>query len=859
MTGMRLRWMLAGLLVTVAICMLLSVPGAEAATDLEPRNMTIDPIDPQDGEVIEAEFEVHNNGEHPDPAFNVTVRVWIDNQSAENLIHEEVLDLVTGGLATKVAYTWPANGAGGHTFIVNVDPDDEIVESDEDNNNLTFDFHVYSGPVSELRFSDDSSIVVTPSEPAVNDPVDISIFFQNDGRGDANYFHIRYEAIIDNTTTEIATIEITNLPGGANGQANVTWNPTQAGNYTLRVILDSADELEEPVEDNNTQELEIFVRIHTPELTPNAARGITLTPVDAWLTEPFQNHEIWLMAEIFNEDPYEVAHNVTVWFYDQPANGSRQPIGNATILTITNGTRIDDNIIPGSAQVTVRWGLATGTALAGNHTLFIEIDPDGEIDEWNRDDNNLSQNVTLLEPRPDLTVVEVRAPGEHVIGIPSLIEATLYNRGSLGVLRATVELRVEFKLTHTWEVTLGEGNFTNVSYQYVWVTQDNQLNVECDPDEEIDELDDDNNVGSERVLASAPKVDVTLRNLTHDRELFYGHNLVIDITVHNQLAAISRLQVSLKINNVSAELWNMDENFAYNETRVLRLQWNASSGSGLQNLTVAIMPLNVVSSDLNLSDNLLTSNFTIKLRQYELYLDPPSIKPREAFLNQTITITVFVRNSGPDVLANGTAVLLYVLDTDHQEQKRTGSLDRVVGFTMVRFTWTPPVPGNYTIRVVVDPENEIDEPDETNNQALGFANVSYEEVVDTTPAPVSEDDSFLRSPMLWLPFLILLALAVGVGALIKLRKQGDYMAPPTTEVGEGWTPPVLDGVDSQVCLACLSMVPEDDGYRCDCGRVYHFKCITKSIACQHCGAIFKRSDMMGARDNAQADAKDETK
>ena len=853
---MHSRWILAGLLTAVAIGLLLSVPGADAEPDLEPRNMTIDPIDPQDGEVIEVEFDVYNNGEHPEPATNVTVRVWVDNQSVENIIHEEVLDLVTGGLASKVEFSWPADGTGDRMFIVNVDPENETTETNEDNNDLDYDFHVYSGPVAELHFIDDNSIITSPEDPAMGDPVDILALFQNDGRGDANFFHIRYEAIIDNTTTEIATIEITNLPGGANGQANVTWNPAQTGLYTLRVILDSANELEEPVEDNNTQEFNILVHAHTPELTPNAARGITLTPMDSWLTEPFQNHDIWLMAEIFNEDPYEVAYNVTVQFYHQPANGSRQPIANGTIANITNGRRVDDNIIPGSAQVTVRWGLATGTALAGNHTLFIEIDPEGEIDEWNRDDNNLSQNVTLLEPRPDLTVVEVRAPGDHNIGIPSLIEATVYNRGALGVLRATVELRVEFKLTHTWEVTLGEGNFTNVSYQHVWATQDNQLNVECDPDDEIPELDDDNNVGSERVLAATPKVDVTLRNLTHASELFYGHSLAIDITVHNQLAAISQLQVSLKINNINDVLWNLDENFGYNETRVLRLYWNASSGSGLQNLTIAIMPLDVVSPDLNLSDNLLTSNFTIKLRQYELFLDPLSVKPREALLNQTLTITVFVRNSGPDVLANGTAVLFYVLDTDHQEQKRTGSLDRVVGFTTVRFTWTPPAPGNYTVRVVVDPENEIDEPDETNNQALGFANVSHEETEDATPVPVSKDNSILRSPMLWLPFLILLALAVG--ALIKLRKQGDYLAPPTTEVGEEWTPPALDSVDSQVCLACLNVVPGDDGFKCDCGRPYHLKCITKSVACQHCGAIFKRPDTKGAEDQAQAVTKDRT-
>ena len=281
-----------------AVLALFLFSGEAEAIDLEPVNFTFSPDYPLQGEGLEIYFEVVNHD--PDPASDVKIIVWNSTSECDSddeciPIHEQTEPVIGNERIAVIDITCDPSLCGGYgdrVLTISVDYDDDIVETDEDNNKIVYEFTIYQQPLANLRpLPAELNIMFTPENPAEGDSVDILVLFDNDGRDDCTNFNIEFRQTLDGETNTISNPQVRTIIGaGESGQYNITWQPDGIGEFTITIVLDSDDDIDEFVEDDNTYEATVNVRAHTPELTLDESRNITINPDDSWLEEFFDKH-----------------------------------------------------------------------------------------------------------------------------------------------------------------------------------------------------------------------------------------------------------------------------------------------------------------------------------------------------------------------------------------------------------------------------------------------------------------------------------------------------------------------------------------------------------------------------------------
>ena len=565
---------LAGIYIAFAFFLLAIVLSSNAKAvdvDLVPVNFTFNPEYPINGEAIEISFEVINNGN--EPANEVKIVVW--NSTAECDSDDECVpvfqsteDVIDQTKKAIIEFTCKPDGidgcggVGDHVLTVFVDYEDDILETDEDNNKLIYEYTVFDQELADLRTNEDelNPIIFTPEVPAVGDTVDILAFFENGGRDSCTEFKIKFEQTIDGETETIEDPRLyTIIDPCSPAQFNITWQPEIVGTYQITITLDSGNDIEEFEEGDNVFSGEVRVRAHTPELTLNEFRNITVDPVDYWLDDIYSDHEVNLTTYILNEDYVTAASSVRVGYYDFPENGTETLIGYAFIDNLDNATQNGNEIFAGTESATVTWTPETGTALLGNHTIIVRIDPLNEIEEWIEDDNNFSFTLVVLESKPDINIFDLQVIGNPVRGIPSDIQITIFNEGSAYVSKFPITLRIDGELINNWEVTVNQGEFLNLTISHTWQVQQPSISVRGDSSEQFDELSEENNVNSLLINVAAPEYDFSITEITANDPVFKGDHMEISLLITNKRAEIPNFKFSLYVDNsTTPEFQNYD-------------------------------------------------------------------------------------------------------------------------------------------------------------------------------------------------------------------------------------------------------------------------------------------------------------
>ena len=233
---------------------------AEADVDLEPVNFTFTPDYPVQGESLEVYFEVINHGTLP--AENVKIVVWNGTSecdsndeceaifdTTEAIIGDERVAIIDFDCAPDLC-----SGTGDRVFTISVDYEDEIIETDENNNKIVHEFTIHREPLANLRpLPADITIMFTPETPAEGDSVDILVLYDNNGRDDCTNFYIDFRQTLDGQTSSISNPQVRTIVGaGESAQYNITWQPDDIGEYTITIVLDSNEGVDEFVEDDNT-------------------------------------------------------------------------------------------------------------------------------------------------------------------------------------------------------------------------------------------------------------------------------------------------------------------------------------------------------------------------------------------------------------------------------------------------------------------------------------------------------------------------------------------------------------------------------------------------------------------------------
>jgi len=804
-----------------AIFVMLLFTGEAEAADLEPINFTMSPDYPVMGETIEIRFEVVNN-EELSPATDVDIVVWnstseCDSDDQCTPIFETTVAIIDHTKPAEIEFSCAPHGADGcggtgdRVLTISVDYTEEISESNEDNNKIVHEFTIYSRAKPNLKGMDgDFSITFDTATPSRGDAVDIVALFQNTGREETKGdFYLHFTETVDGDTNTIELVEVRfEIAQGASIEFNVTWVPNSVGDYLIEVMLDSDDDLDEFEEDDNLLNTTIFVREHTPELTLDESRNITVTPVDTWLDEIYSNHAVTLTVQILNEDYAMPAENIKVSFWDLP-EGEENPqlIGDYIVPYISNGTRVDNGEVnPGTQAAFVVWDVGTGTSTLGNHTIIVEIDSDNSIDELDEDDNDFSFELKVLKSKPDLTIFDINVIGDPVSGIPSDVVITVFNKGSKDVSNVDIEFRVDGTFVDSWVVTLSEGEFTNITGQYSWAEQRPSIAGYADNPGEVDELEETNNIKSKIIGVAAPHYDLILANVTASDEVFKGESVDFLVEVKNRLARIPEFRLSLYVDNSSnPEFQTYDfegepvyyvhqQDLLHEEVRFVTVSWKTASKPGLFNISIKIEIENSDIGDLNLSNNIYNTSILIKPKNFQLSVEMVKL-PNQIYFNETLQIQVSAFNFGPEICCEcpanldnmtnatelctgGAEIALYIngelLANYPDHIYLTKPLARAIGEEVHVFYWTPEKLGTYELEVRIDPDNIIDEYDELDNRAFGEVTVIVDDRVVIEPEVIDDDDSLINQPLVWIPLIILSVAGLGLFAYSRLGDGGDY-------------------------------------------------------------------------------------
>ena len=773
-----MRW---PLLLFAGALLLLLVPSAQALPDLEPNSMSISPQTPVKGEAFDGEVWVRNNGDN----LSINVTVMILNSSADcslgedcEIVHQETIEIIGRAENVSVTFNWRGESTSGtHLLTTRIDQEDSIPESNEDNNDLEFEYEVLESYMPNLSFVAGPPMFLEPQVPAVGDPADIVVLFENAGHENtvATSFQIAFYSILqpDGTPELLEQFEVRSLYGGETAQMNITWHPDVAGDYLLRVVLDEGNEVDESLEDDNVAEMEVMVREHTPELTLYEAPGLEILPRDDWLDDVFQHHQVELAVYVLNMDPVESATEVRVRFWDQPEGGSQVIIGDAMLPLVQNATRFEGEVVPApSVQALVVWN---DTALAGTHTIFVEIDPLDAIEEWYEDDNNFNFSLTVREPLPDLNVTSLVVPGQAVYGIPSAVEVSVFNTGAAATGQTEVELWIDDTRVYTWGLSLEEGQQVLLIYDYTWAEDWPRVKARADASRDLDELDENNNIRTVLVDVAAPHRDIAAETLEVPELVFEGQRVKMMVTLQNIAAAAPEFRVHLYLGEDSSPEASFNGyDLGYNESRRFPVWLNNTGGMlGDYNLTVEVEVLGTY-KDENHSNDAVNGSIHFSLREYDLAVELGYLA-NTLPVNRTIEITVHAFNHGQTNLesdAMGAEVAVYINGVE-LDLMPTGRLGMVTGEQLLVFYWTPLQVGSYVIEAVIDPYNVIVEPDESDNRVVQEVNVTVEQIP-VTPTP-SGGESIISQPLVWVPLLVLAIVGAGMFAYYRLRGEEDYL------------------------------------------------------------------------------------
>ncbi|WP_344294615.1 CARDB domain-containing protein, partial [Streptomyces synnematoformans] len=225
--------------------------------DLEVTGLTHTPADPDETDPVTLSATVHNAGAEPAAATGLDFLLGGEPAGGADV------DALAPGATQTVTADVGAHDAGEYALAAAVDPDDTVVEQDEENNEYTSPTPLVVAPVQSSDLVA-ARVNRTPSSPAAGETVDFAVAVQNQGtRDSAGGSHA-----VTLTLRNAAGDTVATLDGAHDGviAAGATTDPVGLGNwtaadgsYTVEVEI-AADANEVPVKrGNNTVTESLFI------------------------------------------------------------------------------------------------------------------------------------------------------------------------------------------------------------------------------------------------------------------------------------------------------------------------------------------------------------------------------------------------------------------------------------------------------------------------------------------------------------------------------------------------------------------------------------------------------------------------
>ena len=431
-----------------------------------------------------------------------------------------------GQSPVTLTFSIPVTDSKGHLFYVVVDPDNQLVESNKNNNNstksllpeITYDFQVQA-----------ADITVSPS-PA-NVIQDVKIAFKVTNRGTSDAYSVPVKIFIDQpgTPLEIALLSMDIAAGGSISK-EVTWRASLAGaNMPLSVQIDPNNTFKETNKANNSAFVPLTVNGSTMPNLSVSYKDMVITP------SPAREGGSASISVLVKNDGFATTENVKVIAYKGVASNGGTLLGSQIIPAIPAGQ---------SVLTTINW---TGIAENGEQIISVQVDPDNAIQEISKDDNFTFTTLNILN-MPDLAISSnsiVLTPSAPKEGDAISIAVTVQNNGEQEASNVAVRVLEGATVVGTAVIPVVNSNSqatATIIYLAGGQTGVHQISVIVDPDNLIAEQSKTNN-------SAVKSFNVQNANLSVSEPYFSPNGDGIKDTTDFSFRMVASAKVSVQVVN----------------------------------------------------------------------------------------------------------------------------------------------------------------------------------------------------------------------------------------------------------------------------------------------------------------------
>ncbi|MCC6167020.1 MAG: S8 family serine peptidase [Caldilineaceae bacterium] len=692
---------------------------------VRPDTIGFSSANPAPGEPVTVTATILNNGNAE--AANVVVQfVDATDNGAIPIAANQVISSIPPGGAAVAQIVYPTEGRfGDHKVQVIVDPNNLVVESDENDNRAMATLTVQKPAAANLVIRS-AQIGFDPPEAGTEGTVTVFATVLNDGDAPAGQVLVQFLDVTDGGSTPIG--EMQTLPGiapGGSGVVQVDYAVPPGGDRKIQVVVDPNNTIPESSESDNSATATLKRSASSQANLVITAGNISFSPAT-----PTAGDTVTIRAVILNSGAAD-AQDIVVQFSDA-TDSSSLPIGpHQVIASIPAGS---------SAEVQVTY---TTQGKAGSRTIAVAVDPNNFIPESRETDNSAKAELEVMATAmPNLVVVGGNinlSPPAPTQGEPATIRAVILNHGALEARDVVVQF-MDVTTGGTQPIGTpqtiarilpGSGATVQVAYNTSGKQGERTIQVTADPNNFIVESDEtDNRAVKSFTLGAPPAANLVMlaSNIEFEpAEPRDGDLVTVRATVMNNGTAAA-LDIVVRFEDVTdgaaqpIDKQRLIDSLLPGESATVQITYDTTDKAGERRIQVVVDPANTI-AESDEQDNSAIALLTVAPPPApNLVVKGENIRfsPSSPSDGQPVTITVTVLNEGP---RNANTVEVKFVDATNGGEQPIGDVQVIGGIpsggsaTAQVVYDTTGKQGERLIRVVADPNNLVVETDETDNQA----------------------------------------------------------------------------------------------------------------------------------------------
>jgi subtilase family serine protease len=467
---------------------------------------------PEDASIDEmVTFSVNITNQGSGKALNFHVAYFMDDM----VLKSELISCLDAGASVNVTCTWQVK-TGRHTFKAVANYNNYIIESDNTNNENTI---LFAPKLPDLAIT---SIIWSPHDMPAGNNVIFSIDIENQGLISSAPSRIAF--YVDGVVAGYTDIGY--MEAGVGTTEYFTWSAS-AGIHSISIILDSANQIVEIDEANNTR----IINIPLPDLTVG---DITFSPSDAQIGDT-----LVITANITNQGSGKTEISQIDCYIDGIKIASQE------LLSVEAGE---------SVAKTFDW-----VAEAGIHTVRITIDTTNTVIEDNETNNEKEYDCAIATP--DLIVEGMSwTTSNQLNNNEATLTITIKNIGT----GPSEEFQVHYSLDSSPAdikniASIPAGETVAFSFITILTTGQHTATIIADYNDVIIELDETNNESILSFSTIAP--DLVIRTITYSPlDAGDGDTVTIIVKLENRGGAkATNVQLALYIDGSIVDYADIEE------------------------------------------------------------------------------------------------------------------------------------------------------------------------------------------------------------------------------------------------------------------------------------------------------------